>query len=157
METTGFFQFEIIINMINALVSFFCFSGGSMAIISMFTLSVQGSTLDVRFWRLTLSVLNLPLSSSSTTSRELLPQFSTCNGMKMIWSGWKNEKNCHVLVNQFHGNIHPKTCKSPSYRKIKSVFRDVKWCFNASWGLKGLESSYTFAAGIANANSSFKR
>ena len=22
--------------------------------------------------------------------------------------------------------------------KIKSVFRDVKWCFSASWGLKGL-------------------
>ena len=28
--------------------------------------------------------------------------------------------------------------KSPSCRKIKSVFRDVKWCFNASRGLKGL-------------------
>ena len=25
-----------------------------------------------------------------------------------------------------------------SCREIKSVFRDVKWCFNASWGLKGL-------------------
>ena len=29
---------------------------------------------------LTLSTLNLPLSSSSTTSRELLSQFSTCSG-----------------------------------------------------------------------------
>ena len=29
---------------------------------------------------LTLSSLNLPLSSPSTTSRELLSQFSTCNG-----------------------------------------------------------------------------
>ena len=29
---------------------------------------------------LTLSRLNLPLSSSSTTSRELLSQFSTCSG-----------------------------------------------------------------------------
>ena len=29
---------------------------------------------------LTLSILTLPLSSSSTTSRELLPQFSTCSG-----------------------------------------------------------------------------
>ena len=29
---------------------------------------------------LTLSSLNLPLSSSSTTSRELLSQFSTCSG-----------------------------------------------------------------------------
>ena len=24
--------------------------------------------------------------------------------------------------------------------KIKSVFRDVKWCFNAPWGLKGLKN-----------------
>ena len=55
--------------------------------------------------------------------------------MKMIWSEWKSSKNCHVLVKQFHENIHSKT---PSCRKIKSVFRDVKWCFNASWGLKGL-------------------
>ena len=55
--------------------------------------------------------------------------------MKMIWCGWKSKENCHVLVNLFHGNIHSKTlCCS----KIKSVFRDVKWCFNASWGLKGL-------------------
>ena len=30
--------------------------------------------------KLTLSSLNLPLSSSSTTSRELLSQFSTCSG-----------------------------------------------------------------------------
>ena len=30
--------------------------------------------------RLTISSLNLPLSSSSTTSRELLSQFSTCSG-----------------------------------------------------------------------------
>ena len=47
--------------------------------------------------------------------------------MKMIWSGWKIKENCYVLVNQFHGNIHSKT---PSYRKIKSVFRDLKWCFD---------------------------
>ena len=31
---------------------------------------------------LTLSSLNLPLSSSSTTSRELLSQFSTCSGWR---------------------------------------------------------------------------
>ena len=40
-----------------------------------------------------------------------------------------------VLVNQFHGNFRSKTL---SFRKIKYVFSDVKWCFNASWGLKGL-------------------
>ena len=55
--------------------------------------------------------------------------------MKMTWSSLKNKENDHVLVNQFHGNIHSKTL---GYGKIKSVFRDVKWCFIASWGLKGL-------------------
>ena len=55
----------------------------------------------------------------------------------MIWCGLKIKENCHILVNQFHGNIHSKTL---GYRKIKSVFRDVKWCFNASWGLKGFIS-----------------
>ena len=43
--------------------------------------------------------------------------------MKMIWCGLKIKENYHVLVNQFHGNYHSK---------------NVKWCFNASWGLKGL-------------------
>ena len=56
--------------------------------------------------------------------------------MKMIWSGWKIKENCHVLVNQFHGNFRSKTL---GCGKIKSVFRDVKLCFNASWGLKGLK------------------
>ena len=35
----------------------------------------------------------------------------------------KNQENCHVLVNQFHGNFHSKNL---SCMKIKSVFRDVK-------------------------------
>ena len=56
--------------------------------------------------------------------------------MKMIWCGLKIKENCHVsLINQFHGDCHSKTL---GCRKIKCVFRDVKWCFNASWGLKGL-------------------
>ena len=55
--------------------------------------------------------------------------------MKMIWSGWKIKENRYVLVSQFHGNFHS---RGLSCRKIKSVFRKVKWCFNASWGLKGL-------------------
>ena len=33
------------------------------------------------------------------------------------------KENVHVLVNQFYGNFHSKT---PSGRKIKCVFRDVK-------------------------------
>ena len=37
--------------------------------------------------------------------------------------GDKVTKNCHVLVNQFHENIHSKTL---GCGKIRSVFRDVK-------------------------------
>ena len=55
--------------------------------------------------------------------------------MKMIWSEWKIKENCHVLANQFFGNFRSKTL---GCWKIKPVFRDVKWCFNASCGLKGL-------------------
>ena len=60
METRGFFQFEIIINV---LVSYLCsiwipISCGSTAIINFIILSVRGSSLhvriDVRFWRLNL-------------------------------------------------------------------------------------------------------
>ena len=47
----------------------------------------------------------------------------------------KDEENCHIFEKQFKGIIHSKT---PSCRKIKSVFRDVKWCLNAPWGPKGL-------------------
>ena len=56
--------------------------------------------------------------------------------MKIIWCGLKIKKNYHVLVNQFHRNFHAKTL---GCRTIKSVFSDVKWCFNASWGLRGLK------------------
>ena len=55
--------------------------------------------------------------------------------MKMIWCGLKIKENYHLLENQFHWNFHS---KSLCCRKIKSVFRDVKLCFNASWGLKAL-------------------
>ena len=55
--------------------------------------------------------------------------------MKMIWCGLKIEENHQVLVNQFHGNVRSRTL---GCRKIRFVFRDVNWCFNVSWGLKGL-------------------
>ena len=61
--------------------------------------------------------------------------------MKMIWCGLKIKENYQVLVNQFHGNFRSKTL---GCRKIMSVYRDVKWCFNASWGLKGLISRAHF-------------
>ena len=60
--------------------------------------------------------------------------------MKITWRGWINKENCHVFVNQFHGNFHS---KSLSCREIKAVFRNVKWCFNASWGLKGWKNMNT--------------
>ena len=41
---------------------------------------------------LTLSSLSLPLSSSSTTSRELLSQFSACSGWRWFYVGEKVEK-----------------------------------------------------------------
>ena len=53
----------------------------------------------------------------------------------MIWSGWKIKAKYNVLLNQFLVNFHSKTS---SYREINCVFRDVKWCFIASWRLKAL-------------------
>ena len=62
--------------------------------------------------------------------------------MKMTWSGWKIKENYHVLVKQFHGIFYSKT---PSCRKIRCVFKDVKWCFNASWGLQGFNTHGIYA------------
>ena len=52
----------------------------------------------------------------------------------MTWCGLKIKENYHVLVNKFHGSFRSKPL---SFRKNEYVFRDVKWCFNASWGPKG--------------------
>ena len=57
----------------------------------------------------------------------------------MTWCGLKIIENYHVFVNKFHGNLRSKTL---SFREIKSVFRDVKWCFKASWGFKGLRPRF---------------
>ena len=67
--------------------------------------------------------------------------------IKMIWCGWKIKENCSVLVNQFHGNFRSKT---PSCGGIQSVFRDVKWCFNASWWPKGLNDYKILCCRIQN-------
>ena len=59
------------------------------------------------------------------------------NRMIIAWviSNWRKACNAKVTdLSEFYGNFRFKT---PGCRKIKSVFRDVKWCFNASWGLKG--------------------
>ena len=67
--------------------------------------------------------------------------------MKMILCGLKIKEKYHVLVNQFHGNFRSKNLYC---RKIKCVFRDVKWCFNASWGLKGLNEDCKCVRDIIN-------
>ena len=53
----------------------------------------------------------------------------------LMW--FEIEENFHVLVSQFHWNFRFKTF---GCRKIKCVFRDVNWCFNASWGFKDITS-----------------
>ena len=52
----------------------------------------------------------------------------------MTWSWWKM-KNILLILKQFLENLRSKTT---SFQEIKSFFRDAKWCFNASWGFKGL-------------------
>ena len=84
---------------------------------------------------LTLSSLNLPLSSSSITSRELLSQFPTCSGWRWLEVGEKLRK-LPCIVKSFMDVFFPKPL---SFSKIKSFFRYVKWCFDASWGLEGLK------------------
>ena len=88
---------------------------------------------------LTLSSLNLPLPSSSTTSRELLSQFSTCSGWRWLEVGGK-WKNILLFLKRLRENFRPKTT---GFQEIKSFFRDLKWCFNASWGFKGLKQTVT--------------
>ena len=80
---------------------------------------------------------SLLLSSSSTTSCELLSQFSPCSGWIWLEVGDK-WKSTLLFLKQFHGNFCSKTTR---FQEFKSFFRDAKWCFNmfnASWGLKGL-------------------
>ena len=83
---------------------------------------------------LTLSILNLPLSSSSTTSRELLSQFSTCSGWRWLEVGGKWE-NVSLL---FDSSMKIVVLKTIGFKKIRLFFRDAKWCFDTSSGFKGL-------------------
>ena len=77
---------------------------------------------------LTLSSLNLPLSSSSTTSRELLSQFSTCSG----WRWFEVGKNVRKLSCIGESLVDVFLLKILNIRKMRSVFRYVKWYFDAS-------------------------
>ena len=83
----------------------------------------QGSNFESSVWRTVSS------QSSHHPQEVLLAQFSL-----YVHKGGLKPDSIH-LVNQFHGNFRSKTL---CCRKIKSVFMDVKWCFNVSWGLKGL-------------------
>ena len=96
---------------------------------AIYGLGVDDTAIPLTWWdQSNLSSLNLSLSSSSTTSRELRQQFAACSGWRWFEVGKQFKKNCHVLVNQFYVNFHYKTL---SCRKMKYVYRDVKWCFNA--------------------------
>ena len=45
--------------------------------------------------------------------------------------------------------------KTLNCKKIKYVFRDVKWCFNASWGLKGLKLQLLIEVAASNDEKSY--
>ena len=75
--------------------------------------------------KLTLSSLNLQLSSHP------LQAPNCCHNSRLVVD--EDDLKWVKLVNQLQGNFHHKT---PSCRKIKSIYSDVKWCLNASWGLK---------------------
>ena len=73
-------------------------------------------------WWLTLSGLDLPLPSHP------LQAANCCRNSRLVVDEddlkWvKILENCHVLVNQLHGNFNYKTL---GCGKIKSVFSDVK-------------------------------
>ena len=85
-------------------------------------------------------LLFLHQHDQSLATLPALHPLQAANCCRISRSGWRwfdVGDNCHVLVNQFHENFRSKTlgCK-----KIRSVFRDIKWCFNALWGLKVLNS-----------------
>ena len=80
-----------------------------------------------------------PSSGVKGSGANHYPRAPALYWMKMIWCVLKIKENCHVLVNQFHGNFRSKTLDC---MKIKSVFRDVKCYFNALWGVKGLKTNW---------------
>ena len=81
----------------------------------------QGSNFESCVWRTVSS------QSSHHPQEVLLAQFSL-----YVHKGGLKPDSFHFIC---QGNFHHKT---PSCRKIRSVYSDVKWCFNASWKLKGL-------------------
>ena len=87
------------------------------------------------FSALTLLSCNLPLSSPSTNSRQLLSQFSACSGWRWLDVG---EKIIKIAMYWWTTFMEIFILKPQVVGKLNLFFRDIKWCFNALWGLKGL-------------------
>ena len=83
---------------------------------------------------LTLSNLNLPLSSSSNTTRELLSQFSTCSGWRWLEVGGKWKKNMLLLLKQFHDKNRSKPSRCWKLSHFSEMRNDAWMHFE---GLKG--------------------
>ena len=82
---------------------------------------------------LTLSNLSLPLSSSSTTSRELLPQFLTYRGWRWLEVSGKWQKYIAILLSSSIKN-HLKT---PRFRKLGHASEIQNDALMHREGLKG--------------------
>ena len=83
---------------------------------------------------LTLSSLTLPLSSHQLQAANCFRNSRLVvdeDDLKWV----KKIRKLPCIGTSFMGIF---LLKPLSFSKIKDVFRDVKWCFNASWGLKGL-------------------
>ena len=81
---------------------------------------------------LTLSSLNLPLSSSSTTSRELLSQLSS--GWRWLEEGGKWKK----IMLSVNTSMKIYLLKPLHVVAGKFVFRDAIYFYDTSWGLNPL-------------------
>ena len=92
------------------------------------SLTARGSTLTFQAWIYHSHLHPLQAANCCRNSRLVVDE----GDLKWVVN-WR-QLPC-IAVKQFHGNFPSEIL---SCRKIRSVFRDVKWCFNASWGLKGL-------------------
>ena len=69
-------------------------------------------------------------------------QFVVDENVFKVGEKWKK---ILLFLKQFHENVCSKTTR---FQEIKSVFRDVKWCFNASWGLNPFNPEFTIVISI---------
>ena len=117
METKGFFQFEIIIYVLILLYlsdSFKYLCYGSTAIINIFTLTVQGSTLVIRIWRLQ----DRPRCKGESTIL-VAPGFCLAFGVTFS-CGRKKSEIIQILLSH-----------SPPYGDVQVTFSRFYW--NSKW------------------------